>query len=176
MARWTLKRWAGLESFPFPLSAGVILLALSWGAVSIPAGTELVHLVPSFLGMARSGFFFAPGDIDHSRIAFTESPFRGPRRARDWLLRGPSCKLFCGILWRILLSLGISSGAALGAVLAILFGLGGTLLGSYIVPGTAFVAALLTIFFVYSIARVAGRVPSKRCSWPGSSSAPSSPP
>jgi iron complex transport system permease protein len=55
--------------------------------------------------------------------------------------------------------LGISSGAAVGAVLAILFGLGTTFLGTYAVPGSAFGGALFTLFLVYFIARVEGRAP-----------------
>jgi iron complex transport system permease protein len=55
--------------------------------------------------------------------------------------------------------LGISSGAAAGAVLAILFGLGSTILGGYAIPGAAFAGALLTLLFVYFLARVEGRIP-----------------
>ena len=55
--------------------------------------------------------------------------------------------------------LGISSGAALGAVLAILFGLGSVVLGSYAIPGAAFAGALLTLLFVYFLARVQGTSP-----------------
>jgi iron complex transport system permease protein len=48
-----------------------------------------------------------------------------------------------------------------GAVLAILVGLGSTFLGIYAVPGAAFGGALLTLLLVYFIARVEGRVPTQ---------------
>lgn len=54
--------------------------------------------------------------------------------------------------------LGISSGAAFGASLAIVLGISfGT--GIFAVPFMAFVFALLTIFLVYNIAKVGGRLP-----------------
>jgi iron complex transport system permease protein len=46
-----------------------------------------------------------------------------------------------------------------GAVLAILFGLGATFLGAYAIPGSAFGGALFTLFLVYFIARTEGRAP-----------------
>jgi iron complex transport system permease protein len=55
--------------------------------------------------------------------------------------------------------LGVSAGASVGAGLGILFGSGLSLLGFPIVPTTAFIAALATIFIVYNISRVGTRVP-----------------
>jgi len=55
--------------------------------------------------------------------------------------------------------LGISSGAALGAIAAMLFGLGMHALGIYALPLTAFVGAVATAFVVYNLARVGGRTP-----------------
>jgi len=55
--------------------------------------------------------------------------------------------------------LGVSAGASVGAGIAILFGSGLSLLGFPIVPTTAFIAALATIFVVYTISRVGSRVP-----------------
>jgi len=54
--------------------------------------------------------------------------------------------------------LGLSSGAAFGASLAIVLGL--TFVpGGFAVPAMAFVFAFLTLFIVYSIAKVKGRIP-----------------
>ncbi len=54
--------------------------------------------------------------------------------------------------------LGLSSGAAFGAALAMVFGI--TLLPGYLaIPSMAFAFCLLTLFIVYNIARVGGRVP-----------------
>ncbi|MDD2421194.1 MAG: iron chelate uptake ABC transporter family permease subunit [Heliobacteriaceae bacterium] len=55
--------------------------------------------------------------------------------------------------------LGISSGAALGATLAMLFGLGTHVLGIYAVPLVAFVGAVVTVVVVYTLARKGNRVP-----------------
>ncbi len=54
--------------------------------------------------------------------------------------------------------LGISSGAALGATVAMLFGLGAHVLGVFALPLIAFAGAVVTAFSVYNLARVGGRV------------------
>ncbi|MDI6794392.1 MAG: iron chelate uptake ABC transporter family permease subunit [bacterium] len=54
--------------------------------------------------------------------------------------------------------LGMSSGAACGAALAIVLGVG-KIFGSLSIPGLAFIGATTTIFVVYNIARTEGRVP-----------------
>jgi len=54
--------------------------------------------------------------------------------------------------------LGVSSGGSLGAVLAILLGIS-TIKGVPTLPFFAFLGALSTMFLVYSVARVGGRVP-----------------
>jgi iron complex transport system permease protein len=56
--------------------------------------------------------------------------------------------------------LGMSSGAAAGASLAIVLGIG-TFLGYLAVPVMAFTGALTTIFIVYSLARMDGKVPTE---------------
>lgn len=53
--------------------------------------------------------------------------------------------------------IGISAGAALGAMSAIVFGL--TLLGMYTIPLMAFLGAVTTVFVVYNIASVGGKLP-----------------
>lgn len=55
--------------------------------------------------------------------------------------------------------LGVSAGASVGAGIGILFGSSLSLLGLPIVPTTAFIAALATIFVVYNISRIGSRVP-----------------
>jgi iron complex transport system permease protein len=54
--------------------------------------------------------------------------------------------------------IGVSSGGALGAVLAMVAGVGRGL-GAYAVPACAFAGALLTLAVVYYLARVEGRLP-----------------
>ncbi|MCL1970574.1 MAG: iron ABC transporter permease [Candidatus Bathyarchaeota archaeon] len=55
--------------------------------------------------------------------------------------------------------LGVSAGASVGAGIAILWGAGLTVFGFPIVPFAAFLSALGTIFFVYSISKVGVRIP-----------------
>jgi len=55
--------------------------------------------------------------------------------------------------------LGISSGAALGATAAMLFGLGASALGIYTIPVFAFLGAAVTAILVYGLARVGNRAP-----------------
>lgn len=56
--------------------------------------------------------------------------------------------------------LGISSGAALGATLAIVFGVETPVAGLSVTSLCAFAGAVLTTFTVYNVARVGGKVPS----------------
>lgn len=55
--------------------------------------------------------------------------------------------------------LGISSGAALGATIVMLFGLGTSVMGIYTIPIFAFLGAAVTAFLVYGLARVGNRTP-----------------
>jgi iron complex transport system permease protein len=55
--------------------------------------------------------------------------------------------------------LGVSSGAAVGASLTILFGAGSIVFGLRLVQVAAFLGALFAMFLVYNIARVGSRVP-----------------
>lgn len=55
--------------------------------------------------------------------------------------------------------LGVSSGAALGATIAMLLGLGTTFLGFSFVTFSAFIGAIVTTLIVYNIARVGNKVP-----------------
>jgi iron complex transport system permease protein len=55
--------------------------------------------------------------------------------------------------------LGVSTGAAVGAGTGILFGAGLSYFGFPIVQTSAFIAAMVTVFFVYAISRVGSRVP-----------------
>jgi iron complex transport system permease protein len=55
--------------------------------------------------------------------------------------------------------LGVSTGAAVGAGMGILFGAGLSYFGFPIIQTSAFIAAMVTVFFVYAISRVGSRVP-----------------
>jgi len=73
----------------------------------------------------------------------------------------------CGVVFQALLRnpladpfiLGVSSGAALGAYLAMLLGLQSTFLGFTAMPLMAFAGGLMSIWIVYLIAKVDGQLP-----------------
>lgn len=66
------------------------------------------------------------------------------------LLRNPLCEPYV---------LGISSGATLGAVLAIVAGIGYAMFSFSILPIFAFLGATIALFLVYRISQVSGRIP-----------------
>jgi iron complex transport system permease protein len=158
MARWTFKRWILWMTILAFLLAGVMGISLSLGAAAIPLSKSwsiLLHQIP---GVSSPG----PGTASDSSIILQ---LRLPRILSGALV-GAALAIAGAVLQALLRNpladpfvLGISSGAAAGAVLAILFGLGSTVLGAYAVPGAAFGGALFTLFVVYFIARVEGRVP-----------------
>jgi iron complex transport system permease protein len=140
------------------LLAGVMGMSLSLGAVTIPLSRTWSILFHRLFGLTTEW------SSRHSSIILD---IRLPRTISGVLV-GAALSLAGAVLQALLRNpladpfvLGISSGAAVGAVLAILVGLGSTFLGSYAVPGTAFGGALLTLLLVYSIARTGGRVPTQ---------------
>lgn len=157
MGRWTLKRWIGwilvLIIFLF-FMAGI---SISLGAVRIPLGETWSIMLNHFLYLN-----FSPTWTENDAAIILK--IRLPR-ALAAIMVGAALSLSGAVLQALLRNpladpfvLGISSGAALGAVLAILLGCGASLLGNYAIPGVAFLGALMTIFLVYFISRVAGRV------------------
>lgn len=66
------------------------------------------------------------------------------------LLRNPLCEPYV---------LGISSGASLGAILAIVSGIGYTIFGFGILPLFAFLGAAIAFLLIYRISQIGGRIP-----------------
>ena len=158
MSRWTFKRWVFWILLLCFLLAGVMGVSLSLGAVTIPLSKSWPILLHHFFGLGPDSGWTAS---DSSIILDLRLP-----RTISGVLVGAALALAGAVLQAILRNpladpfiLGISSGAAVGGVLAILFGLGSTFLGSYGIPGAAFGGALFTLFLVYYIARVEGRIP-----------------
>lgn len=142
------------------LLAGVMGVSVSLGAVNIPLFKSWSILLHRLLGRASEGGWTAS---ESSIILDLRLP-----RTISGVLVGAALSLSGAVLQALLRNpladpfvLGISSGAAAGAVLAILVGVGSTFLGSYAVPGAAFGGALLTLLLVYFIARVEGRIPTQ---------------
>lgn len=140
------------------LLAGVMGVSVSLGAVTISLAKSWSILGHHLLGLSGVGKWTASEssiilDLRLPRIlsgALVGSALAMAGAVLQALLRNPLADPFV---------LGISSGAAVGAVLAILFGLGATFLGAYAIPGSAFGGALFTLFLVYFIARTEGRAP-----------------
>jgi len=160
MSRWTFKRWLFWMIILSGCLIAVGVLAVSTGAVSIQLSKTWSILLHHFLGLTPS-VEWTGGD---SSIILN---LRWPRVISGALV-GAALSIAGAVLQALLRNpladpyvLGISSGAAVGAILAILFGLGSTVLGSYAIPGAAFGGALLTLLFVYFLARVQGRLPSQ---------------
>jgi iron complex transport system permease protein len=160
MSRWTMKKWVGWIGFLGLLLAGAMGLSLSLGAVTVPLSKSWSILLHHFLGLAPLSEWTP---AESSIILDLRLP-----RTFAGLLVGAALAISGGVLQALLRNpladpfvLGISSGASMGAVLAILFGLGASVLGGNAIPAFAFAGALLTLLVVYSIARVEGRVPTQ---------------
>ena len=136
----------------------------------------LVMVVSSWLGVAR----ISPSSV--FRIVLSRMPFLSVEKnwsdsdeliLMEWRL--PRIFIACvvgaglalaGVVFQALLRnpladpyiLGVSSGGSLGAVIAIILGIG-SIGGLSTLPFFAFLGALSTMFLVYSVARIGGRVP-----------------
>lgn len=148
--------------------------ALVW--IFVPLSV-LSLILPICLGSV----FVAPGtvmDVIFSHIPFLEPLVKGEVTKMDvnivWKMRLPRVLLgfivgaslaVCGVCMQALVRnkladpfvLGVSSGASAFASMFMVFGVFG-FLGKYALPLTAFGGALVSIVFIYIIARVRGRV------------------
>jgi iron complex transport system permease protein len=131
--------------------AAAVLLGVGLGTVWIPPGT-VVRLVAWKLGLAG----YPAGVPESAAVILFE--LRLPRVALAAVV-GAGLAVSGAIFQSLFRNpmadpaiIGVSSGAALGAIAAILLG-GGAILGGLLVPGSAFVAALLVAALVYRLAR-----------------------
>lgn len=160
MKRWTFKRWIcwiSILSMALFAMGGV---SISLGAVPIPFKETWAILLNQLISLNLPSHYTERETTIILQIRFP--------RALSAMMVGAALSLSGAVLQALLRNpladpfvLGISSGAALGAVLAILLGLGGTLMGQYAIPGVAFLGALITIFLVYFISRIEGHVPTQ---------------
>lgn len=136
-----------------------VVMATTIGAVAIPAGTA-VRVVLAQLGF--SGVDMA--DISNANTAIIWR-LRFPRVILGALI-GASLALagttFQGLLRNPLadpFTIGVSSGAAVGATVAMFLRQTGHLYFPHMIPLFAFAGALMAMFFVYNLAKIGGQVP-----------------
>ena len=132
--------------------AGSVLLAVALGAVRISPASALRLLAWKF------GLIDRPVEVSRATevILFQLRIPRVALAAVVGLALAVSGTVFQGLFRNPLADpaiIGVSSGAALGAVMVIVVG-GGGLLGGFGVSLAAFVGGMLTAFFVYRLARV----------------------
>ena len=141
--RW-LTSVTGLVLFSLLVGVG----CLTFGAQSLPLGAVLQILGTTFQ---------AGGETPESAGSIILLQVRLPRIALAFLVGGALAAVGVGLqaLLRNPLAepyvLGISSGAAFGATLGMLLGVGGTVLGFSVLPVWAFLGGLLSILVVYRI-------------------------
>lgn len=136
-----------------------VILATAIGAVAIPPGVTL-RIFLSQLGMP----WVETEDIGRNTVAIIWG-LRLPRVLLGALI-GASLALagttFQGLLRNPLadpFTIGVSSGAATGATIAIFLRQINGLHFPHMIPLFAFIGALLAIFFVYNLAKIGGQVP-----------------
>ncbi len=141
------------------LLLGVMAVSVAVGAVGISLKTVsqvLVHKIP---GVGR---FIITADWSDTVETIVWN-IRAPRTllaAFVGIALSVSGVAFQGMLRNPLsepYTVGISSGAALGAAIIILFGLGNGIFGLMLLPVAAFLGAFLTIMGVYRISTISGR-------------------
>lgn len=134
--------------------AGAVLLSIAVGSVFIPPietiGTLLGHTPASTLGDVYHTIIF---DLRLPRMVMlllVGAALAGSGGAYQGLFRNPLADPYL---------IGVASGAGLGAIIAMTYGPATTSPGLYLIPISAFLAALLTVAIVYELARVGKTVP-----------------
>lgn len=136
----------------------VVLMATALGAVSLSV-EAMVGMMLSRIGL----FTITPTWSPAEEAIFLQ--LRLPRVVAAALVGAALATagaLFQGLLRNPLADpyiMGTSAGAAFGATLALLLALGSGWLGLGAVPVAAFVGAMITVLFVYRLARVGNRTP-----------------
>ena len=133
------------------LLAGALLLSVVVGSVFIPIKEMLFVLTGADLSSEAFSLILLKVRIPHTvLILLTGAALGGSGAAYQGLFRNPLADPYL---------IGVASGASLGAVFAMSSGLPNGFLGFYAIPVAAFFGSVLTVFTVYSLARVGKTVP-----------------
>ncbi|MEQ1793721.1 MAG: iron ABC transporter permease [Nitrospira sp.] len=157
-AMLTRRRWSLVLTGLLLASVGVIVLCSQFGAVSVQLGDVFAAL----------SYVFTTGSLDASSLGTSGVIFlhvRLPRVLMGFLVGGALAAV--GVTLQALLRnpladpyvLGVSSGAALGASLAMLLGIGTTVMLLPLLPLFGFIGGLFALVLIYRLAQSQGRLP-----------------
>jgi iron complex transport system permease protein len=154
----TRQRWGLMLTGLLIAGVGVVILCSQFGAASVRWGDVMAALIH----MPKTGRLDATA-TDASSVILLQ--VRLPRVLMGFLVGGSLAAV--GVTLQALLRnpladpyvLGVSSGAALGAALAMLFGIGTTLALLPALPLFGFVGGLLSLMAIYRLAQSQGRLP-----------------
>jgi iron complex transport system permease protein len=131
--------------------AATFLLSVAVGAVFIPTDQMLSVLMRSVNSSPAYAAILLKVRIPHTiLILLTGAALGGSGAAYQGLFRNPLADPYL---------IGVASGASLGAVFAMSAKWPNGMLGFYAIPVAAFLGSVLTVFIVYSLARVGKTVP-----------------
>ncbi len=153
-----MSKNAQLISLNLAILAAAGLLSIAVGSVFIPPITVARMLADRLPGVevvqnwpdTFNAILFQIRLPHAILMALTGAALAGSGAVYQGLFRNPLADPYL---------IGVASGAGLGAVAALAIHWPKSLLGMYTVPASAFAGALLTVFVVYSLARVGRAVP-----------------
>ena len=154
----TVQRWVVVIGGLLLASLAVLLLCLQFGATSVGMGTVATAVARLLRGDEAGSPSLATSEIIMVQIRF-------PRVLMGFLVGASLAAV--GVTLQALLRnpladpyvLGVSSGAALGVSVAILFGIGSTFMLLPVLPLFGFAGGLLALVLIYRLAQSKGRLP-----------------
>jgi cobalamin transport system permease protein len=154
----TLHRWLAVMGVLIVASVAVLVVCLQFGATSV----EMRTVVAAILNMLHTNQIDAAG-LGTSGVIMVQIRF--PRVLMGFLVGSSLAGV--GVTLQALLRnpladpyvLGVSSGAALGASLAMLFGIGTAFALLPALPLFGFIGGLLSLVLIYRLAQSQGRLP-----------------
>lgn len=136
---------------PVGLLAAAFLLSVAVGSVFIPLNEMFAVLSRSEVSSDAYASILLRVRFPHTAlILLTGAALGGSGAAYQGLFRNPLADPYL---------IGVASGASLGAVFAMSTGWPNGLLGFYAIPVAAFLGSVLTVFTVYSLARIGKTLP-----------------
>ncbi|MBX9658251.1 MAG: iron ABC transporter permease [Nitrospiraceae bacterium] len=154
----THRRWLGIMGALVAASVATCILCLQFGATSV----DLATLLSVMTQLLTAGNTEVVGGNTAATIMLH---IRLPRVLMGFVVGGSLAAV--GVTLQALLRnpladpyvLGVSSGAALGAALAMLLGLGASMMLLPVLPLCGFVGGLLALLLIYRLAQSQGRLP-----------------